>query len=429
MEPGFVGLLAGTILIVLLFGGVWIGAALGVIGFLLFFLYGGFPAIGIAAHITYIQLTNYGFVAMPLFIFMATLLAQCGISERLYTGSAAVFARLPGGLLHANVAGCALFASICGSNIATSAAMTSVALPELRKRGYPMSISLGSLASAGTLGPMIPPSLGFIVYGILTETSIGQLFVAGIFPGIMLASLFMTYIVVRTLIVKDIKSEKLGLKQTCLRLLGIWPVIALFVLVLGTIYAGICTATEAGALGCTGAFIVAIVFRQLSWRNMRLALRDATRITIMIFFILVGAMLFGYSLSNYGVPQYLLRLVIDANLTQYQFLGILTVFYFILGMFMDGAAMQMVTLPIVFPAVVGAGINPVWYGVVMCMYGEMCALTPPVGMNLFVVQGIAEVPLETIIKGVIPFVVCILLALVLLVIWPEIALFLPSAMF
>jgi len=429
MEPAFIGLLSAGLILFLLICGVWIGAALGIVGIIAFFLYGGWQAVPAVGHITFNCLTSYDFVSLPLFIFMATILANCGVSERIYAGSAAIFARFPGGLLHANVAGCALFASICGSTAATCAAMSTIALPELEKRGYPEAVSLGSLAASGTLGPLIPPSIGFIIYGVITETSIGQLFMAGIIPGIMLASLFMGYIFVRSLIKKDIKTEKKDFKETVLRLLSLWPVVVLFLLVIGTIYLGICTVVEAGSFGCVGALLVAIFFRQLTRKNLFEALRQGTNITVLIFFILLGGVILGHGLSNYGVPQYLLEMVIAAELSQYQFLGVLTIFYLILGMFLDGAAIMVVTLPIIFPVVSALGIHPVWYGVVMVLFCDLAAITPPVGVNLFVLQGITQKPLERIVKGIIPFILALLFVVLILVIWPWIPLILPNMMF
>jgi len=426
MEIGVIGLLAFVILIGLLLCGVWIGVALAVVGIITLFLYGGATAVPVIGRVTYNTLNNYDFAALPLFIFMATVLTNCGVSARLYKAASSLFGRLPGGLLHANIAGCALFASVSGSSTATCAAMSTIAIPELEKRGYPTSVTLGSLAMAGTLGPMIPPSIGFIVYGVLTETSIGKLFMAGIIPGIMLTACFIGYVVVRSLIKKDIKPVKIGPKKTVLDLFSIWPVLFLFLLVLGSIYLGICTASEAGALGCTGAIITAILFKQFTRANLRQALRQGVSISILVFFVILGAMLMGRGLSNCGVPQYLMRLVIAAEFGVYEFLGILTVFYLILGMFFDAFAMMAVTLPTVFPIVITMGIDPIWFGVIMVLFGEMAAVTPPVGVNLFVIQGITGKPPEAIVKGVIPFLLLVLLVEVVLVIWPEIPLILPN---
>lgn len=430
MEPAVVGIVIASVVIVLLASGLWIGAALGISGILAYFLHGGMPAITAIGYITFNSLTSYDFVGLPLFIFMATILANCGVTKRIYAGSAALFARLPGGLLHANVVGCALFAAICGSTAATCAAMSTIALPELEKRKYPQSLSLGSLAASGTLGPMIPPSLGFILYGVLTETSIGKLFMAGIIPGLLLSALFMSYILIRAIVKKDIRrEEKKTFRQTVSDLLSIWPVIALFLLVLGSIYFGVCTAVEAAALGCTGALIVAALFKQLNRENVRLALRQGTSITTLIFLVLLGGMILGHGLSNFGVPQYLVQLVTEASLTRSQLLVVLTIFYIILGCFLDGAAILVITLPIVFPVISAVGIDRIWFGVVMILFTEIAAVTPPVGVNLFVMQGITKLPLEQIVKGVFPFILLLLLLELLLIIFPGIALFLPNLMY
>jgi len=430
MGTAAIGIFIAFVVIVLLASGLWIGAALGISGGLAYFMYGGLRAVRAIGYITFNSLTQYDFVALPLFIFMATILANCGVTKRIYAGSAALFARFPGGLLHANVVGCALFAAICGSTAATCAAMSTIALPELEKRKYPQTQSLGSLAASGTLGPMIPPSLGFILYGVLTETSIGKLFMAGIIPGIMLTALFMSYILVHALVKQDVpREERKSISETISDLLSIWPVIALFVLVLGSIYFGICTAVEAAALGCTGALLVAALFKQLTLKNLQQALVQGTNITAMIFFVLLGGMMLGHGLSNFGVPQYLVRLVTEASLTRAELLSALTIFYLILGCFLDGAAILVITLPIVFPVVRAVGIDPIWFGVIMVLFTEIAAITPPVGVNLFVMQGITKLPLERIVKGVIPYIFLLLLLEVILVMFPAIALFLPNLMY
>jgi tripartite ATP-independent transporter DctM subunit len=360
---------------------------------------------------------------------MATILSSCGISARIYSGSAALFARLPGGLLHANIAGCALFASICGSTAATCAAMSTIALPELRQRGYEERMSLGSLAAGGTLGPMIPPSIAFIIYGVLTQTSIGELFMAGVVPGIMLGAAFMIYIILHSIITKDVRTEeKRSFKEAVLALLSIWPVVVLFVIVLGSIYMGICTAVEAGAIGCMGSLIVAAIFKELNGENLRKALREGTEITALIFFVLMGGMILGHSFSNYGIPQYLIKLVTYLNLSQYKFLILLSVMYLILGFFLDGAAVMVVTIPLIFPVVEAMGFNLLWFGVIMVLFTEIAAITPPVGCNLFVLQGITKKPIEEIVMGGIPFVVIIFLLEAVFVLWPEVVLFLPNSM-
>ena len=424
------GILIGLVFIGLMACGVLIGVSMTIAGILAYFLRGGWAGISTVGYVTFNSLTSYDFVAMPLFIFMATILSSCGISKKIYAGSAALFARLPGGLLHANIAGCALFSSICGSTAATCAAMSTIALPELRKRGYPERISLGSLAAGGTLGPMIPPSLAFIIYGVLTETSIGELFIAGIIPGIMLAAAFMLYIMLRTIISKDVRpEEKRPFKETTLALLSIWPVAVLFFVVLGSIYTGICTAVEAGALGCTGSLIIAAISKELNWKNLRIALKEATGITALIFFVLMGGMILGHSFSNYGIPQYLIKLVTSIHLSQYKFLIVLSIMYLILGCFLDGAAVMVVTIPLVFPVVEAMGFDLIWFGVIMVLYTEIAAITPPVGCNLFVLQGITKKPIEEIVMGGMPFVIIIFLLEVIFVVWPEVVLFLPNSMY
>jgi C4-dicarboxylate transporter, DctM subunit len=268
-----------------------------------------------------------------------------------------------------------------------------------------------------------------IIYGVLTETSIGKLFIAGIVPGIVIALSFMLYIIVHTIIRRDgIEEEKRSFKLTMLDLLSLWPVISLFLTVLGSIYTGICTAVEAGGLGCMGSIIIAAIVKQLNWKNMRIALKEGTTITTLIFFILLGGMILGHSFSNAGVPQYLINIVTSHNLSQYQLIFVLSVVYFILGFFLDGAAMLVVTVPLVFPVVMAVRIDPIWFGIIMILFTEIAAITPPVGVNLFVMQGVTKRPLEQIVLGCIPFVFVLFFCEIIFVIWPEIVLFLPKLM-
>ena len=421
---------AAALFLFLMLGGVWIGVALGIGGIVLYTARGGPEGLQSIGFVAFNGLTSYEFVALPLFIFMATILASCGISRRLYDSSAAVAGWIPGGLLHANIAGSALFASICGSTAATCAAMSTIGLPELRKRNYPDGASLGSLAAGGTLGPMIPPSLGFIIYGVLTDTSIGQLFIAGIVPGIIITCLFMGYIALNSVLRQDgLREPWLGFGPTLRLILGIWPVIALFGLVLGTMYMGIATAVEAGALGCVGSAIVAALYRELTFANLANALRSGVTISAMIFFVLLGGMLIGHGFSTMGVPQYFISLITQYELTQMQFILICTLIYLLLGFFMDGAAMMVVTLPFIFPAVLALDINPIWFGVIMVLFTELAAITPPVGVNLFVLQGITKSPLEQIARGVFPFMIALLAAEAIFFLWPQTVLWLPSLMY
>lgn len=422
--------LVALLFVILMLCGVWIGVALGIGGLWLYLARGGWDGLQSVGFVAFNSLTSYEFVALPLFVFMATILASCGISRRLYDSSAAVVGWMPGGLLHANIAGSGLFASICGSTAATCAAMSTIGLPELRKRNYPDGPALGSLAAGGTLGPMIPPSLGFIIYGVMTDTSIGQLFMAGVMPGIVIALLFMIYIILRSLLLRDGLSEPwLGFGPTLRLTVRIWPVIMLFGMVLGTMYMGIATAVEAGALGCLGSLVVAAGYRALTFENLSRALNDGVTISALIFFVLLGGIILGHGFSNMGVPQYLIELVIENDMGRTEFLIVCTLMFLLLGLFMDGAAMMVVTLPLIFPVVLELDINPVWFGVIMVLFTEMAAITPPVGVNLFVLQGVTKSPLETISKGVFPFLLALLVAEVIFVLWPAVVLWLPQMMY
>lgn len=410
--------------------GVWVAVALGLSGFALYALRDGWSGVQSVGFLIFNSLDSYDYVALPLFVFLATILSSCGIAGRLYAFSAALFGRFPGGLLHANIAGSAMFSSVCGSTAATCAAMGTIAVPELRARRYPEGIAMGTLAAGGTLGPMIPPSLAFIVYGVLTDTSIGQLFIAGIVPGIVLSALFMGYIYIRCRIKGDVPAEADVPRAEIRRLArGVWPVLALFVGILGGMYFGVFTAVEAGAIGCLASLAIAWSSGGLTLPNLRTALREGTHISGMIMFVLVGGMLLGHGFSNMGVPQKMVEAVSAAGLGPYQFILVLTVLYLFLGMFLDGSAVLVVTMPLVFPVAMAMGFDPIWFGVLVIIFCEMAAITPPVGVNLSVLQGVTRAPLETIALGAAPFLALLCVMVFLIAVAPGIVLFLPAMMY
>ncbi|WPZ37184.1 TRAP transporter large permease (plasmid) [Thalassobaculum sp. OXR-137] len=425
-----VAIVVSIVFLLFLSSGVWVAVALGLSGFALYIFRDGWSGVQSVGFLIFNSLESYDYVALPLFVFLATILSSCGIAGRLYAFSAALFGRFPGGLLHANIAGSAMFSSVCGSTAATCAAMGTIAVPELRRRKYPEGIAVGTLAAGGTLGPMIPPSLAFIVYGVLTDTSIGQLFVAGIIPGIVLSALFMGYIYIRCRIKKDVPVETDVPRGEVLRLaLGVWPVLALFVGILGGMYFGVFTAVEAGAVGCLASLAIAAASGGLTWANLRTALREGTHISGMIMFVLVGGMLLGHGFSNMGIPQQMVAAVSDAGLGPIQFIMVLTVLYLLLGMFLDGSAVLVVTMPLVFPVAVAMGFDPVWFGVLVIIFCEMAAITPPVGVNLSVLQGVTRAPLEVIALGAAPFLVLLVVMVGLIVAFPDVVMFLPKMMY
>ena len=418
-------------MIVLLLLGQHIAFALLLSAFLgYYFLLGG-PLPGTIG-ITSFNLTyNFVLTAIPLFIFMGEIILRSGFSGKLYRGLSGWFQLLPGGLLHSNIAAASMFAAVCGSSVATAAAIGTVALPELEKRGYDRKLSMGSLAAGGTLGPLIPPSIAFIIYGVITETSIVRLFVAGVFPGLLLAGLFMAYIGVRVALDRSLvpKEDAVPWRKRLSGTAEILPIACLMILVLGGIYMGVMTPTEAAAVGAFGALLLAAAFRLLTRRALWESLKETTRSTAFIMFIVVGAMLLGVVLANLRVPGALVKMVVAAPLTPLMVMLLVYFIYFIMGSFFDGISMMIITLPVIFPVVVALGYDPVWFGVSFTIILEVGLLTPPVGLNLYVIHGLSRNrPFSEVVIGGAPFFVVMLIALAIIHAFPEISLWLPSVL-
>jgi C4-dicarboxylate transporter DctM subunit len=366
---------------------------------------------------------------VPLFVFMGQILFYAGISRKLYDAAYAWLGHFKGGLAMATVGACAGFSAICGSTNATAATMATVALPEMKRFKYRDELATGVVAAGGSLGILIPPSVVFIVYGILTEQSIGKLFMAGIFPGILLSILFIltiyTWVTVNPLVAPRI--EKQGLKVRMRSLTGLIEVIILFVLVMGGLFIGIFTPTEAGAVGAFGGLVIPLVRRQLSWQGFILALYSSTRTTCMILMIVAGATVFGHFLAVTTIPTALSSWVVELPIPSWAIMIVIMFFFLIGGCFMDALGMIMLTIPIFYPVAIALGYDPIWFGVVIVLVTELGVITPPVGINVYVVSGIARnVPLEIIFKGTVPFVLALLTYVIIMVFFPQIALFLPS---
>jgi tripartite ATP-independent transporter DctM subunit len=382
--------------------------------------------IGVTAfNLTY----NFVLTAIPLFIFMGEIILRTGFSEKLYRGLSRWFQLLPGGLLHANIGACAIFSAVSGSSVATAAAIGTVALPELEKRGYDRRLSAGSLAAGGTLGPLIPPSIAFIIYGVITETSIVRLFLAGVIPGLLLTGLFMVYIGIRVVLNRDlVPAEQLVSWRS--RLLGtaeLIPIVLLMTVVLGGIYAGVMTPTEAAAVGAFVALLMAAVLRTLDRHILWAALKATTRSTAFIMFIIVGANLLGVVLANLRIPSALADMVMAAQLEPLMVMLLVYTIYFFMGIFFDGISMMIITLPVIFPVVTAVGYDPVWYGVAFVLITEVGLLTPPVGLNLYVIHGISKHrPFSEVAIGSAPFFMAMLVALAVVHAFPALSLWLPS---
>jgi len=424
------GIAAFGLVFLFLFSGVPVAASLGIIGLLTAALFlGHVEALGYAC---WNICTQFILVAIPLFIFMGQILLHSGISDRLYSGASALLGKLPGSLLHANIASCAVFAAISGSSVATAATIGTVAIPELEKRGYQPKIVLGSLAAGGTLGILIPPSICMIIYGAMAEESVGQLFIAGVFPGIMLTLLFMGYILVRVVTQPGIAPTFEGMpwKQRSLSILSIWPVAIIMFMVLGGIYLGIVTPTEAAALGSFTALVFALAYRKLNWQIMKGILRDTAKSTAYIMFLVVGAQLLTGTLSMLRVPDNAVLWVSSLAVSPMLVLMFIYLLYLFLGCFMDGISMMVVTLPVIVPIIRTLGFDPIWFGVALVILIEMALLTPPVGLNVYVIHGLRpDRPMSEVFRGVIPFFLMMFLGLAIVTVFPIIATWLPSTMY
>jgi C4-dicarboxylate transporter DctM subunit len=414
--------------------GIPIAVAMLVVGVVGGVLAYGMPFLNSMANVLWGVGNENLLTAIPLFVLLGELLLRSGIADRMYVALSAWLARLPGGLLHTNIGCCALFAATSGSSVATAATIGTVALPPLRARGYPMRDALGSLAAGGTLGILIPPSVNMIVYGSLTNNSIGKLFIAGIIPGLLLTSLFMLLIFVRAMTTEGLKGvreeERLPLAERLRLLVNLVPPLIVFGVVMGSLYFGIATATESAALGV----VVALAFVWHSGRLTRELLRNCfhqtARISGMILLIIAAAFILNLTISLTGIADQMTRWVTSFGMSATAMLFALIVFYLVLGMFMDVLSMQVATIPLTYPIVTALGVDPIWFGVFIVLMCELGLITPPVGMNLFVVHGIRpdKGGIEDAIWGALPYAVIMILFTVLLIFWPQLVLYLPNQM-
>lgn len=418
-------------LFVILGSGVWIGLTLTGVAWIGMQLFSSRPAGDAMAVTIWGSASSWTLTALPLFVWMGEILFRTRLSQDMFRGLAPWMQGLPGRLLHVNVVGCAIFAAVSGSSAATCATIGKMSLPELKKRGYPDGISVGSLAGAGTLGLLIPPSIIMIVYGVSAEVSIAQLFIAGVLPGIMLALLFSGYLAFWALRHPDQVPPadapmSLGAKLRESRYLI--PVILLIVAVLGSIYSGIATATEAAAVGVLGALVISAAQGSLTWDTFRDSLLGGTRLYCMIALILAGAAFLTLAMGYIGLPRHLAEWIASMGLTQVQLLLVLMLFYILLGCFLDGISMVVLTMGVILPTVQKAGIDPLWFGIFIVLVVEMAQITPPVGFNLFVLQGMTGREIGWIAKVTLPFFALLALAVALIYYVPGIVTWLPQQM-
>lgn len=432
MTPTVIGLIGIGILLLLFALRVPIAFAMALVGFVGFaYLCGLRAALGIIGTVPFRTVAHYSISVIPLFILMGLFIFYAGVSRELFAAAYKWLGWLPGGLAIATITACAGFAACCGSSPATAATMGAVALPEMHKYNYDSALATGSIAAGGTLGILIPPSVLLILYGIMTEQSIGKLFISGILPGILLAALMIVaiYIKVGRNLHLGPPGPKTNLKEKLISLKGIWTILILFSLVMGGLYLGLFTPAEGGGIGACGALLVMLVKRQLNWQNFTRSLIDTGKTTAMVFAIVIGAMIFGYFLAVTKIPMNMADFVAGLAVPRYVTLGIILLVYLVLGCVMDALAMILVTIPIFYPLVIALGFDPIWFGVIMVIVAEMGLITPPVGVNVFIIAGVAkDTPLFVIFRGIFPFLMAMIVSLTILIFFPQIVLFLPSLM-
>lgn len=420
-----------SLLLGLLATGVWVGISLLIVGFVAVAVFTPAPAGSLLATTVWDHSWNWALTALPLFVWMGEILFRSKLSEDMFKGLAPWVGRLPGRLLHVNILGCGVMASVAGSSSVTSATVGRMSLPELQKRGYSESLSLGTLAGSGTLGLLIPPSLMMIVYGIVAQQSISRLFVAGILPGLLLVALFMGYVAIWSLLNPEkvpANDIRLSFKEKLWESRRLIPVIILIFSVIGVIYGGVATPTEAATMGVFGALILAKLNGGFTLDTLWQTLMGATRTTCMITFIIVGAAFLSVGMAFTGIPIALTDWVNDMGLSPYMLLVVLTLIYIVLGCFLEGTSMIVLSSSVALPMIQSVGLDPIWFGIYLVLVVEMSQITPPVGFNLFVLQSMSGRDIWTVTKATIPFFLLMLLGLTIISIWPEIVTVLPEMM-
>ena len=420
-----------SILLFFLGTGVWVAISMISVSAIGMMLFTSRPVGDAMATTIWGTASSWTLTALPLFVWMGEILFRTKLSKNLFEGLSPWMQKLPGGLIHVNVVGCALFAAISGSSAATVATVGKMSIPELRKRKYPEKILLGSLAGSGTLGLLIPPSIILIIYGVTVQESIAKLFIAGILPGIMIAAIFMLYVVFWSLLNKKVmpKSfENFSFFQKIKKSKQLLPVIILILAVIGSIYTGIATATEAASLGVVGALVLSYFQKSLNLKTFKESLLGATKTSCMIAFILAGSTFLSLAMGFTGLPRNLAIWIQNMDLSPYILIFVLTIFYIILGMFLDGISAVVLTMAIIEPMIRQAGFDMIWFGIFLVVVVEMAQITPPVGFNLFVLQGMAGKDMSYIAKSAFPLFLLMILAVIFIIVFPEIALWLPQQM-
>jgi tripartite ATP-independent transporter DctM subunit len=424
-------LITTMIFLGLLTAGMAVPFAIAVPAIIYLLMQGGFPALNGLGLMAWGSMNTFALTAVPLFMFMAEILSVSGLSSRIYSGLARLVAPLPGGLLQTNIAGCAVFASVSGSSIATAASIGNVALPQLLQRKYNRALAAGSLAAGGTLGILIPPSFPMIIYGTFTETSVPKLFMAGLIPGLIMTALFMLYIGIKAKLSPAAAPKEHGAQSFAdvLRALGeVTPFALLIFGTLGGLYFGVVTTTEAAVIGCFLSVLLGVVFGELDWRRFVQAMHGTIYFSGNILFLIFAAYVFSYAISFAGIGERVTEFIVGLKLSKLEFYAVLFVLFTILGCLIESLGMIVITVPLLFPVLGSYGIDPILFGVILVIYVELGQISPPIGINLFVIQSIWDGKLSEVVLGTIPFHLIMFVVLAMIILWPELALWLPTRM-
>ncbi len=427
----YIALILLTVVLLLLLGlGQWIALALGTAGVLAIIVESGFGRTATLGSIAWNSVNSFVLTAIPLFILMGEFILRSGVSTRFYRGVSVWLRALPGGLLHSNIAASSLFSAISGSSVATMAAIGTVSYPEMKERGYDRQLTISSLLGGGSVGMIIPPSIAALVYASIVEVSVTRLFMAGMIPGLLLSVMFSAYIATRVLLNRDLvpsATERATWGDRWRGAADALPVILLMLVVLGSIYLGLATATEAAALGAVGAYLVGFFLGDLGWKTLRACLEGAVKITAMLIFIIVGAQILSFAVVNAGITRNLVTFVTELGLAPFTFFLVLVLLYVALGAVVDGLSLMLLTLPVIFPVVIELGYDPIVFGIMLIVFIELGQITPPVGLCLFVMQGVApEISMSRITRSAVPIALIVLTMPFLLFFYPQVALWITQ---
>ncbi|MEW6334029.1 MAG: TRAP transporter large permease [Thermodesulfobacteriota bacterium] len=448
MDPNILGIIVGLVSLLFLFSGMPIAFALGVPSVLFILLFMDRHQFDLIAHMMFDGLNDFGLLAIPLFILMGAIIASTRTGSDLYEGMHRWLHRLPGGLAVSNIVSCAIFSALCGSSPATAAAIGTMGIPEMRKRGYPDSLATGCIVAGGTLGILIPPSVTMIIYGIATQTSIGKLFLAGVIPGILITIMMCIWVVIYSqwarlkrsrAVDRPSAAEGIGneffedvtftWKEKVSAISRVAPFIFLIVIIMGSLYGGWATPSEAAGVGSVAALLLVMVIYRIGLTDYRKVLHMTIKESTMILMIIAASFLFGAVMTKLYITQSIINAIVDAGLSKWSLMIMINIFMLVLGCFMPPVAIILILAPILYPVLVKYGFDPIWFGVIMTINMEVGLITPPVGLNLYVIQGIApDVPLSRVLVGSVPFVLILFLGIVICSIWPELTLWLPNKM-